>query len=363
MKSGHYIEMLWKRKIIIISFYLSLLLPAYCLSNARCFYEQLKNVYSQDLEQGKGLLYYGETISLQQRKEIEQIETDNVAYEFRRDEIIPGISVEKDTTIKGCGGAIFSFYGKSMLKGRFFNANELFEGKPVCVISDSVANAASLEINDKIRMYQTSFRIIGISREFGRNIMYVPYEMYPLIYPDQFMQQEILINENIDAKVKEQISVRFQEILKGKEVTERNLTEGKKESRLFVKKMIWSRVAGGIGVSVFSIINIFVLLLGMMNRKKEQYAIRRAVGAKKVDVYFLFMKECIHDMCMAMVLLIVTFQSIIKYMNLAQEITYDLVSILGIAGISVAFCFILSILLTHNFMKQPIYLLLQKEGE
>ena len=66
---------------------------------------------------------------------------------------------------------------------------------------------------------------------------------------------------------------------------------------------------------------------------------------------------------MAMVLLIVTFQSIIKYMNLAQEITYDLVSILGIAGISVAFCFILSILLTHNFMKQPIYLLLQKEGE
>ena len=37
-------------------------------------------------------------------------------------------------------------------------------------------------------------------------------------------------------------------------------------------------------VSAFSLLNIFVILLGMMEQRKEEYAVKRAVGAKKSDL-------------------------------------------------------------------------------
>ena len=125
--------------------------------------------------------------------------------------------------------------------------------------------------------------------------------------------------------------------------------------------MILSRAGVGMAVSAFSLLNIFVILLGMMEQRKEEYAVKRAVGAKKSDLLKEFLKEnhiryesghpavsCVlpghcTDIC------------------IGSGVIFDLSVLLGVTGIAFLFCLCLSALLVNHFMRSSIYELLQKE--
>ena len=125
--------------------------------------------------------------------------------------------------------------------------------------------------------------------------------------------------------------------------------------------MILSRAGVGMAVSAFSLLNIFVILLGMMEQRKEEYAVKRAVGAKKSDLLKEFLKETISAMSLAILLFLVSFQAIVRIFALDQEVIFDLSVLLGVTGISFLFCLCLSALLVNHFMRNSIYELLQKE--
>ena len=125
--------------------------------------------------------------------------------------------------------------------------------------------------------------------------------------------------------------------------------------------MILSRAGVGMAVSAFSLLNIFVILLGMMEQRKEEYAVKRAVGAKKSDLLKEFLKETISAMSLAILLFLVSFRAIVRILGLDQEVIFDLSVILGVTGIAFLFCLCLSALLVNHFMRKSIYELLQKE--
>ena len=228
--------------------------------------------------------------------------------------------MEEDVAVLGYGGRMQTFAGNSMVSGRFLNGREFAGDEKKCVISDKLAAMADLQIRDRIRIHREEFEIIGIMHGYGKNKVVVPY--------DCFVQ---------------------------------SLEESGREGKVFLKNMILSRAGVGMAVSAFSLLNIFVILLGMMEQRKEEYAVKRAVGAKKSDLLREFLKETVSAMSLAILLFLVSFQAIVRIFALDQEVIFDLSVLLGVTGIAFLFCVCLSALLVNHFMRSSIYELLQKE--
>ena len=330
------------KKMIIFAFYLSLLLPGYCLSNAKCFYLQLQNTYPDTIYEGGELGFQGEALGKKEQKQMEQVCEGDIAYQFRTEEILPEVSMEEDVAVLGYGGRMQTFAGNSMVSGRFLNGREFAGDEKKCVVSDKLAVMADLQIRDRIRIHREEFEIIGIMHGYGKNKVVVPYNCFADIYGHHSMQQSVMAEKDSDlGLVREQ--------------------ESGREGKVFLKNMILSRAGVGMAVSAFSLLNIFVILLGMMEQRKEEYAVKRAVGAKKSDLLREFLKETVSAMSLAILLFLVSFQAIVRIFALDQEVIFDLSVLLGVTGIAFLFCLCLSALLVNHFMRSSIYELLQKE--
>ena len=347
------------KKIIIFAFYFSLLLPGYCLSNAKCFYQQLKNTYPDTIFEGWELGFQGKALNKKEQERMEQLCEGDIAYQFRFEEILPEVSMEEDIAVLGYGGEMQTFAGNSMVSGRFLKDQELKNDEKKCVVSDKLAAMENLQIRDRIKIHEAEFVIIGIMNGYGKNKVVVPYDCFTDIYSHHSMQQSVMVERDSDISlVKNQLAAFG---IDSSQIFLQSLEESGREGKVFLKDMILSRAGVGIAVSAFSLLNIFVILLGMMQQKKEEYAIKRAVGATKSDLLKEFVKETISAMSLAIVMFLVSFRAVIQILNLEQEVIFDLSTIIGVIGIAFLFCLCLSVLLVNHFMKISIYELLQKE--
>lgn len=347
------------KKIIIIAFYFSLLLPGYCLSNANCFYQQLKNIYPDTISEGGKLGFQGEALNKKEQKQMEQICEGDIAYQFRIEEILPEVSMEEDIAVLGYGGEMHAFAGNSIVSGRFLKEQELKTDEKKCVISDKLASMEKLQVRDRIIIHEDEFVIIGIMNGYGKNKVVIPYDCFADIYGHHNMQQSVMVDKDRDISlVKDQLVVFG---IDRSQIFVQSLEESGREGEIFLKYMILSRAGVGITVSVFSLLNIFVVLLGMMQQKKEEYAIKRAVGATKSDLLKEFLKESISSMSLAILMFLISFQAVMQILKLEQEVIFDLSTIIGVIEIAFLFCLCLSVSLVNHFMKTSIYELLQKE--
>ena len=341
------------KKMIIFAFYLSLLLPGYCLSNAKCFYLQLQNTYPDTIYEGGELGFQGEALGKKEQKQMEQVCEGDIAYQFRTGEILPEVSMEEDVAVLGYGGRMQTFAGNSMVSGRFLNGREFAGDEKKCVVSDKLAVMADLQIRDRIRIHREEFEIIGIMHGYGKNKVVVPYDCFADIYGHYSTQQSVMAEKDSDQLASPGTD--------GSQIFLQSLEESGREGKVFLKNMILSRAGVGMAVSAFSLLNIFVVLLGMMEQRKEEYAVKRAVGAKKSDLLREFLKETVSAMSLAILLFLVSFQAIVRIFALDQEVIFDLSVLLGVTGIAFLFCLCLSALLVNHFMRSSIYELLQKE--
>ena len=195
------------KKIIMFAFYLSLLLPGYCLSNAKCFYLQLQNTYPDTIYEGGELGFQGEALGKKEQKQMEQVCEGDIAYQFRTEEILPEVSMEEDVAVLGYGGRMQTFAGNSMVSGRFLNGREFAGDEKKCVVSDKLAAMADLQIRDRIRIHREEFEIIGIMHGYGKNKVVVPYDCFADIYGHHSMQQSVMAEKDSDlGLVREQLS-------------------------------------------------------------------------------------------------------------------------------------------------------------
>ena len=130
-----------------------MLLPGYCLSNAKCFYLQLQNTYPDTIYEGGELGFQGEALGKKEQKQMEQVCEGDIAYQFRTEEILPEVSMEEDVAVLGYGGRMQTFAGNSMVSGRFLNGREFAGDEKKCVVSDKLAVMADLQIRDRIRIH------------------------------------------------------------------------------------------------------------------------------------------------------------------------------------------------------------------
>ncbi len=248
----------------------------------------------------------------------------------------------------------------------FYSAGDYDSGRRVCIIPESAArklfgttDVVGMTLELDVYGVSQEFEIIGIMHGYGKNKVVVPYNCFADIYGHHSMQQSVMAEKDSDlGLVREQLASPGTD---GSQIFLQSLEESGREGKVFLKNMILSRAGVGMAVSAFSLLNIFVILLGMMEQRKEEYAVKRAVGAKKSDLLKEFLKETISAMSLAILLFLVSFQAIVRIFALDQEVIFDLSVLLGVTGIAFLFCLCLSALLVNHFMRSSIYELLQKE--
>lgn len=358
---------LLKNKGLILAFFVGMILPCYCFSSARCYYEQVNAMFPQGTDHTVSVNYITKVISSNDLQHIvTEIGECKSAYSLRFEELVPSISFQEELVVNGVGGAYNQFKNISLTKGRFFSEKELMEGGKVCVLSSHLEEAEKKAIGEFVRLRGEEFKIIGFSRDYAyKSMVRIPYQEAEQIYEDYYIQQELLLNPNGNYE-EQKIRQMIEGLLKnfGEEVDILSTTinrEKRKDTTNFAWKMVLSRVIVGAAVFIISYVNIFMALLGKLQQRKEEYAIRLALGATKVKLFAELLRENLETVLVAFIILVCTFQPISRILQLEGEVVFDGSVIIGVAGFAFLFCISLSYMMMKCIMKHSIYELLQNE--
>ena len=167
--------------------YLSLILPAYCLTSAKNFIMQ-KN----ELEDGKSGAAYTASFAAPAMGEDKLREI-----EPRFDGTLCYISARVDDVIV-CEGAVYPV----VVTAKQTIANEAQEidtdidvnpgEESQCVISDSLAQSAGIHPGDLILVHGQEHTVVDIFRSASRgSVIRIPFEEMHLLYPDYYIQQTV----------------------------------------------------------------------------------------------------------------------------------------------------------------------------
>lgn len=198
----------------------------------------------------------------------------------------------------------------NILEGRIFNEDEVKNKNPVCVLGLNAKN----ELFDKenavektITIKGKAFRVVGVLdkspvafRMFGvdfDNIVYLPFGSSEIISGEKpkilriliKVKDEKLINQTIEEVKKELLALR-----QGEE----NFTILKQEDILKILDSITNVLIALI--SAIAAISLFVGGIGIMNimlvsvnERVKEIGLRKAIGAKKIDILLQFLTEAI----------------------------------------------------------------------
>ncbi|MGF7019018.1 hypothetical protein M2145_002802 [Lachnospiraceae bacterium PF1-21] len=146
MRFARMVKGLWKRKFVIISFYVSLLMPAYCFSSARSFQIQLASLEFE----GWTSTWYSSIDSRIWPKEIMlKAKGQWNMGSFRVSASAEEFSVEQKIlySIKGIGGDI-SDWNMDICEGEMFSEKDVQNEKRVCLLSENFMELNDYDIGD-----------------------------------------------------------------------------------------------------------------------------------------------------------------------------------------------------------------------
>lgn len=355
----------WKQNniiIIITSLYFSLLLPMYCISSVLCIAEQYKAAASS--EDITSFTFSSSYLSKREQQLLTSKPNISVGFQFWIDEIVPEVTIDRSITILGYGGNYLDFNSFSVTEGTLLTESFSSDKNMECIISDELSNSERLYIGDSIVLRGYSLKIIGIVKGYGTEEIMIPYQLLEPIYKNHMLQQTVTISANESSEDSRMTFSILKQILPSStDIVTSNFRDTQKDNLHLIYNMLLSRIFVSIVVSTFSLLNIYVLMLGLMYRKKKEYAILRAIGATHSEIFILFLKENITNMTIAEMLLLLSFQRLSVLIDMDQEISWNLYSTLGITIVAFIFSVVLSMLLSREVLKHSIYELLQGEDQ
>lgn len=195
-------------------------------------------------------------------------------------------------------------------RGRFLNASDINGKRKVCLVELSFASKLRLKIGSLLRINDERLKVIGIWQDkdeaIGQDKVLIPLSIiYLFVESDQKMQKVVIIQEkgkidNLTASIQKMLNKRF--------------PPKKAMSKMAMFKendRIWVMYSEGLEMMVKELkskarfisllIGLFTLVLaggGIINlimlsvrQRYKEIGIMRACGAKREDIFYLFLSE------------------------------------------------------------------------
>lgn len=345
--------------LYILSFYVGLLLPAFCIANIRSvdrvFYfttfKKMNNSVQIDWFSGKFDILFPEGMeySIKAYKE----ETFK-QWEYKYVSVI-GID-EKYA------------YPMPDIKGRMFNKKEMKTGAAVCLVDSQCAKTYSYKVGDNILIRDKKCRIVGILNSSIYSGIVIPYQTMKEIYQNkeniQFTGTFWGENNNLEKITDKVTKIIEKKDSKSELISTTTGTELYKNT-LSTKKQ-WRMVRGLIAMVAltFFVLNESIVLIEKTEKEQGTVGINLALGASKKEVRIEALLETLWITEIAVLLVIVTMNPLARMLQLDNVIVLDGVVIAEIITISLLICGILARCSIKKIKLYPIALMLKiKETE
>ena len=345
--------------LYILSFYVGLLLPAFCLANIR----------SVDR------VFYFTTF----KKMNSSVQIDWFSKKF--DILFPegteySIKAYKEENFKQWGDKYVSVIGIDEkyaypmpdINGRMFNKREMKTGAAVCLVDGQCAKTYSYKVGDGILIRDKKCKIVGILNSSIYSGIVIPYQTMKDIYQNkekiQFTGTFWGESNNLE-KIAD----------KGTKIIEKNdpkselisTTTGMElyKNALTTKKQ-WRIVRGLIAMVAltFFALNESIVLIEKRDEERGTVGVNLALGASRKEMRIEALLETLWITGIAVLLVIVTMNPLARMLQLDNVIVLDGVVIAEIITISLLTCGILARCSIKKIKLYPIALMLKiKETE
>jgi putative ABC transport system permease protein len=196
--------------------------------------------------------------------------------------------------------------------GRFFGAVDERERTRVCVIGNGVKNELKLPPNpvgEDLRINGQAFRIVGVmekkgelfGQEFDKFVM-IPFGTSLAIYGDDAAKSVAILARARTADLVDRAAVEIEDALRvrhGLRLDQPNDFEVSTQKEFLES---WSRISNGVTYVVAGVVSIALLVggIGIMNimlvsvtERTREIGVRKAVGARRVNILTQFIIEAI----------------------------------------------------------------------
>ncbi len=348
--------------IVILSYFVGLLMPFYCLANIEVFTSSIstidlidsENTYTAALE-----AHYGnEGANIENSLSSLGLSDYLVVTEFH------GFIQTGDTSAKvavsGAGEHLADFERLVMIEGSFSlrEAADAPEGESECVAAHSLAKQYGLHVGSHITLNGISYRVAGIVNNFNHyHTLFIPRAHVPvtadLLAHDLYLRYgEPTDAGQVSASLKKVFPDRsLRSVRRASDAAEQMLRDGVSRSAVIL-------LVGAVSVLI-AVLNIFLVISGKYEDNKKNIAVKLALGATRSDIGTELFFENVLFVCMANLLLWITSPVLIRSVPLRADFAFSWRIYPVILGISVAAAAVMSIFLRNKVVKTSLAALLK----
>jgi putative ABC transport system permease protein len=205
--------------------------------------------------------------------------------------------LKNGVSIIGVTPSYKNVHSLSIKKGRFILPCDLKEKRMVCLVSSGLCEEFPIRVGEKIKILENKVRVIGIFKEEeqGQERIVIPLSTYQDIFLEEakkYLQVVILTKGNpefLQKEIKRMLERRFPEKKDRFDIFFQEGLLGLIKEQRFTSMLLIL----GIGLATLLLAGggiVSLIMLSIKQRYKE-IGIMRAIGAKKSDIFYLFLIE------------------------------------------------------------------------
>lgn len=343
-----------KRYILyVFSFFVGLLLPAFCIANIRSVDQVIYYTTFKDMQESVQIDWFSRQFDV---IELDERQSYSVSAFYEED-------FEKwnhqYVSIKGIDE--FYFYPLPDVKGRTFTKSELQNGEYVCLLNQQCAEEQLCEIGDIIRIRGNKFQIIGIVENSVYPGILIPYQAMEKVYQQEeniqftgtFLAGDVSQKENIISDITGQLEENA-ELL--------SVTDGDELYRnAHDTKVQWRFVRGIIAfvAIIFFLFNETIVLKAKAEKDRKVMGVNMALGATEKDIRINLFFETFVITFFAVVIVLVTLLPLAKLVLLENIVVLDGIVIMEILGVAIVACEVLTWTIMREIKKKKISVMMK----
>lgn len=344
----------------IVSFYLGLLLPAFCLANIRSVDQVIYFTTFENMERSVQIGWFSDNFL---DIKMEDAESISVSGYYEEDFVEWG---HQYVTIKGIDE--YFMYPFPKVKGRMFENDELREGKKVCLLNQKYAEKYSYKKGDLLSIHNVDFEIIGFIKDKIYPGILIPYAAMKEVCRSgngiQFTATVLAENEGGKESIIEKSTETILDQDKNAEIIE--ITDGEELYGLSQEtKLKWRFLRGAVAcVSViFFLLNEGIVLMEKIKKEQPVIGVRMAVGATREDVRRGLLLETLIITLLAAGMVLITILPLARLFGVDEIIILDVVVIAEFLVVAVSACELLSYMTIRKIKSRQIAVLMKTRDE
>lgn len=357
------IKMSYRKKeyvMYVVSFYLGLLLPAFCIANIRSTDQVIYFSTFENMEDSIQIDWFSNSFL-----DIKTEDANSVSLSGYYEEDFADWG-HQYVQIRGIDE--YYMYALPEVTGRTFTNSELREGKKVCLMNQKYADKYSYKEGDKLSIHNVDFEIIGFTQNKIHTAILIPYAAMEEVYQSgkgiQFTAMVLVERTEDKDRIVESI---LNEITNQSDDTEiLQVVDGEELYRLSQEtKLKWRLLRGIVAMVsiVFFLLNEGIILIEKIKKEQRTIGVYMAAGATKKDVCRSYLLEILIITSIAAGLVLITISPWAILFGIEDIIIVDGVVIAEFLFVAVIACELLGYATIRRTKMKQISALLKTRNE